>query len=196
MEKEEKKIKGIKKSDAEKIEGALQMYKGLLKTKQKLTNFKEPLAFLIRRNGEIDFYEKATKGELEFVHSSGDERRIELIPSKLLDFPYADRRVKLYILHEDFPIPIPDSDPVVSSESISISQGKSLHDVDKFKRKAEQYKNASVYKILIAIAIIIFVGAVASTLVPWERIFNAGAKNPQSLGLIIPMIRRWKYIQN
>lgn len=175
QEKEEVKIT---KSQAKKIREVIQMHKKLLGRKQKLTEFKEPIALLIRRSHDIEFYENATKGKFAYRHTDGDMRTIDLIPSKLMSFPYSDRRVRTYILHEDSPLPLPE-DPTVSSELITISQEKSMHDLNKYRTKMEEVKGANLKIILWGIAGIIIALVLGVTVIPqsfWDSLLKKGVE--------------------
>lgn len=170
----------MKKSQAKKIRNMIQLQKGLLKQKQKLADFKEPVIWLMRRNGDIEFYDNATKGRFFFNHSDGDERNIELIQSQTRNFTYAGRRVRVHVLHEDYPTPIPE-DPVITTEILSISQQKIMQDLNKFRAQEMKIRSGATFKLLIGIAIVVAAIALGLTVIPssfWDKIFKAKEQAP------------------
>lgn len=169
---------GKRESQAKRVRELIKKQKGLLKAKQKLAEFKEPVALLIRRSGETEFYESVSKGQFPIVHTDGDSRNIEIVPSRQLTFPYADRRVRLYILHEDYPVPLPD-DPSVTSELISLSQKKVMQDIDKYKMKADMMKTKNIFTIFIGVALVIGAIGLVLLLTPqhvWDTILKKGVE--------------------
>lgn len=174
---EEEKTTGLDSSQARKIQQLIQIHKGLIKRKQKLADFKEPVLFLIRRNQTIDFFESATKGTFVFKHTDGDIRKIDVTPSKLMSFPFADRKVRCYICHEDFPLPLPE-EPLVSSELVRISQEKSMHDINKYKLEELKTQQGNWKVIGWVIGGVALAIALAIVVVPdawWDRVFKTGA---------------------
>lgn len=189
-----KKEKNKEQSQAKRIRELLHVHKGLFKKKQSLTDFNEPILFLIRRDKNIEFYEKATKGEFTFTHSDGKERKIDLIPSQQLAMDYAGRKTRCYWCHEDYPIPLPE-DPLVTSEIVAISQEKSMHDINKFRLKEEQIKSGSKIKFVLAIAGLVLAIALAIMLIPeswWDKILPAKEVAQAAPVPVLGMVRRIK----
>lgn len=181
---------GITKSQAKPIEQLIQIHKGLIKRKQKFAEFKEPVLFLIRRNQNIEFYENATKGEFAFEHTDGDIRKIDLVPSKMMSFPFADRKIRCYICQEDSPLPLPE-DPVVSSELIRISQEKSMHDINEYRLKEAKVMSGARMKVFIGIAIVIGAIALAIIMIPesfWNKVLQKETLSPQQGGNMLGLI--------
>ena len=58
--------RGDKISQAERIKLLLKIQKGLIKKRKKMVDFKEPIMFLRRRNGDLEFYDNVTQGKLTF----------------------------------------------------------------------------------------------------------------------------------
>jgi hypothetical protein len=182
-------------SKAQLIKSALHMHKSLLKKKQFLTDFKEPVAFLMRRNHNIEFYENASSGYFYFKHTDGDKRNILLTPNRMHSFPYAGRKVRCYILHEDFPLPLPE-DPIVSSELITISQQKTMQDFNKYKLKEAQLKQGNIKAWFIGIAVVIGAIALAAVLIPqsfWDNIFHKETVKAAApmLNMIMFIPKKW-----
>lgn len=155
--------KGEKISKARRVRSLIQKQKGLLKTKQSLTQFDEPVLFLVRRDGKMDIFEKATAGKFMFEHSTGKPRFIELRPSDQITFDYADRKVRGYVANEDRPFAGWDN-PIVDSESIMLGYEKTKATDLKYQERIEALKNKSkmtwVY-ILIGLAVAILIVAFA-----------------------------------
>jgi len=153
---------GDKISKAKKIRSLIQKQKGFLRTKQSLTDFDEPVLFLVRRNGKMDMFEKATAGKFTFEHSNGKTRFIELRPSDQCTFDYGDRKVRCYIANEDRPFAGWD-DPIVDSESVMLGYEKTKATDLKYQERIEALKTKGrmwwiwlVIGVALAIAIIGF----------------------------------------
>lgn len=184
-------LKGLSKSKVNKITSLIQIHKGLIKRKQTLTDFKEPVVWLIRRSFNMEFFEKQVSSHFTFIHSDGETRKIELTPSRMISMDYGNRKVRTYILFEDSPLPIPE-DPIVTTELLAISQEKSMHDLNKFKLKEAKIKSGAMFKIFLGAAIVAIAIALAVMLIPqsfWEKVF---AKKPvettETLRCLLPMI--------
>ena len=146
-------------SKASRIKKLIEVQKGFVKRKKNVTNFIEPVLFLARRDGKLEFYEKATAGKFVFEHSNGQTRTIELRPSDQRTMDYGDVKVRCYVSHEDRPYadwdnPIVDSqDVVLGIERINATNLKYQERMENLKLKS---KNAWVYWVLgIALAIVI-----------------------------------------
>lgn len=135
------KDKGEKLSRAKRIRSLIQKQKGLIKNKESLTDFKEPVLFLVRRGGKMDIYEDATTGKFTFEHSTGNARQIELRLSDQITFDYANRRVRGYVGHEDRPFANWDN-PVVDSESVMLGYEKTKATDLKYQERIARLKNA------------------------------------------------------
>lgn len=127
-------------SKAKKIRMLITKQKGLIKKKKSFTEFDEPVLFLNRRDGKIDFYEKATAGKFIFTHSDGKPRYIELRPTDQRTFPYGDKRVRCYIAHEDRPFAEWDN-PINDSESVMLGYEKTKATDLKYQAELERLKN-------------------------------------------------------
>lgn len=126
-----------KLSDATQRKTIFKKYKQLIGSYLETANFKEPIALLMRRSRKVDFYENVTQGEFEFEHSDGTQKRIMIKTQFQQDFDYGKKTFKGYILHEDYPTPLPE-DPIITNEMISIAIDKTLNDIKKWK--AEEIK--------------------------------------------------------
>lgn len=155
--------KGEKISKATKIRSLIQKQKGFLKKKQSLTDFNEPVLFLIRRSGIMDMYEKATAGKFTFEHTNGKTRFIELRPTDQVTFPYGDKRIRAYVGHEDRPYTGWDN-PIIDSETVTLGLEKVKATDLKYQERIEALKNKGkltwVY-IIIGLAIAIAIGGFA-----------------------------------
>lgn len=196
----EKKIreKEVKYSKARKVRSLLQKQKGLIKSKQSLTNFEEPVLFLSRRNGITDIFEKATAGRFLFEHSNGRQRFIDLRPSDQQTFPYGDKRVRSYFAHEDRPFAGWD-DPVVDSESVMLGYEKTKATDLKYQERIERLKNAGKLTwlwILLGIGgFIVIVAFAYNTWIQPSLIAKATAERaqigaPPLAGIIVPFLRK------
>lgn len=83
---------------------------------QELGEFKEPIAFLIRQTGEVEFYEGVEEA-LEFKHTNGENIRVNLPPNKMLTFNYANKKVRGYIHFENSFFPMPEQ-PILDAEAV------------------------------------------------------------------------------
>lgn len=134
------KERGDKISKAKRVRSLLQKQKTLMSSKRTLTNFEEPVLFLIRNNGKMDIYEKATAGKFVFEHSSGKSRYLELRPADQISFDYADRKVRGYVAHEDRPYAGWDN-PILDSESVMLGYEKTKATDLKYQERIENLKN-------------------------------------------------------
>lgn len=156
--------KGYKISLAEEIKSTIQMQKGLLKKKESLTDFDEPLLFLRRGNGnKVETFHKATQGMFVFEHSNGKNRFIELRPEDQLTFPYGEKKIRVYFADENRPYTGWEN-PVVDGESTSIGIEKVRATDLKYQSKMEELKNKGKLTwvwIVIGLAIALAIGAFA-----------------------------------
>lgn len=134
------------RSEAQERRTLFKKYKKILGEEERLSNFKEPAAILLRRSGQGEWLEGVTKGKYAFTHSDGS-RRFIIITGKPNDMRYAGRLFKLYVLHEDFPIPIPE-DPLITTEQVSLMLEQALIGSQKIRAKDWEGKN-NMIKIII-----------------------------------------------
>lgn len=149
-------IEDEKKSQATRIKNVMVKYKGWRKARYETTNFQDPVLFFIRRSGETEIYENATSGNFNYIHSDGSRRFINIIPSKQLKMGFADRKIKYYWCHEDFPFPLPES-PEITTQQVNDIIEKSQADIRKWETQQLRAKGDYWWKIGGAIAIIIAV---------------------------------------
>ena len=121
-------------SRARRVRLLLAKERKLIGTRQRITNFKEPVVMLMRRNRHIEFYEDATKGKFKITHSDGKPREVYLLPSFQLRFDYGGKTFNGYWCHEDFPIPLPE-DVLISSEALADIVEKVAYDLKKIDKK-------------------------------------------------------------
>lgn len=140
---------------AKKINSLILKEKGTIGTIQKLTNFKEPIGLLMRRNKQIDFYEGLTQDKFYYDHSNGEERYIELSINEQ-ELNYAGRKVRAFIMHEDNRYPLPNK-PILEAERIEIAIEKVSNDFRKWMAKEWEAKGNYWWKIGLAIMGIIAV---------------------------------------
>lgn len=95
-----------KEEESKEITAVFLKVKGLIKDKQKLAKFKEPVVFLERRSGTVDLFEGITTTEWEVPDQEvGRERKIHFTtPPKR--FNYAGDTFRFYYCHEDYAFPI------------------------------------------------------------------------------------------
>lgn len=147
-----------------RLETLILKKKATLGTIQGLTNFKEPVGFLIRRNREIEFYENLTGDRFNYEHSNGEERYIELSINQL-EFPYAGKKVRTYIMQEDNRYPLPNQ-PILEAERIEIAIEKVSNDFKKWSAKEWEAKGDYWWKIALGIAVVIGVYVLAKLVLP------------------------------
>lgn len=140
-------------SKAKKIKLLFKTYEKTFRSYKDMSDFKEPVVFLIRRTRKVEFFDNATTGEFTFEHSNKKDRTIELEPQFLHTFDYGKRTFKGYILHEDYPRPLPE-EPIVNSELYLISMDKALHDIRKHQADLERGIGLKWKQILIGLAIL------------------------------------------
>lgn len=163
-------------SKAKKVRSLLQMQKGLIKRKQSLTDFQEPVLFLVRRDGKMETYEKATSGKFIFDHSTGKPRFIELRPSDQITFDYGDKKVRGYIAHEDRPFAGWD-EPIIDSETVMLGYEKTKATDLKYQSKIEDLKRKGKLTWVWIILALLGGFGLMSVLVPtsfWDRLFKTG----------------------
>lgn len=141
-------------SKAKRIKLLFKQYDKTFKSYQEMSDFKEPIVFLMRRNRKVEFHDKATEGTFMFKHSNGKDLGIVLEPQYLHTFDYGKKTFKGYILHEDYPNPLPE-EPTVSSDLYLISMDKALHDIRKHKADEEKAIGLKWKQILIGLGIVI-----------------------------------------
>lgn len=190
------KEKGDKISKASRVRTLLQKHKGLMKNKEALTDFKEPVLDLVRRSGQIETYENATAGKFIFTHSNGKERFIELRPSDQYTRDYAGKKIRWYTAHEDRPF-AGFEDPIVDGESVMLGYEKTKATDLKYQERIERLKNRGkmtwVWIILgIALAIGIVIFAYATWLAPAQNAKAVAQQAPPTAGLILLSLKnRW-----
>lgn len=124
-------------SRARRVRMLLKKNEAVFKDKKVLTDFKEPILQLIRRSGEVEFYEDASKGSFVFKHSDGQDREIYLNPSGQLTFDYGKRKFKGYICYEDSPTNLPEH-PRVTAETINGIVEKATMDMRKMNSRKQE----------------------------------------------------------
>lgn len=134
------------RSEAKERRILFKKHKGLIRAEEQLSNFKEPAAILMRRSGAGQWFENVTKGKFDFDHSDGSKRFI-IITGKPQDMQYAGKTFKLYILHEDFPLPLPE-DPLYTTEQVSLMLEQALISTQKLKAKDWEGKTNLVKTII------------------------------------------------
>lgn len=168
----------MEKSQAREIELLIKKYEKLLKAHYELANFKEPVIFLMRRNGTVTFHEDATKGEFEFVNSADEKQRI-LLDGRTKTFKYGKKTFQGYILHEDHATQIPQ-EPILIAEEYNTSIQNTLNTNTNWRAKEQQAIGMKWQNIAIGIAIIICAIAVFVMIFPE----SAGRFIPQSTTII------------
>jgi hypothetical protein len=85
----------------------LKKSKGFIQDKKDMRPFKEPIVFLIRRGGKVEFYEGIKEDVFRFTHSDNEEYDIQLRTFPPLTFEYGSTTFRGYVLDEDNPFPLP-----------------------------------------------------------------------------------------
>lgn len=146
------------------IKTLIKRTQGIIKDKENLAKFEEPVLWLIRRTGKVEYYPGIKTSQFEFEHSDG-QNRILIIGPPLLHFDYGKDTFSGYICHEDYPTPLP-SDPLITTELVTILIDKTLNDMKKWKAEEWKAKGKFVWYILGGIAVIILAYAVLKMFSP------------------------------
>jgi len=154
-----------RQSQARRVKILFKKQKSLFSSYQNMSSFNEPVLFLIRNTGKIEFYEKCTAGKFTFTHSDGKERAIELAPEYLKTFDYGKKMFKGYICDENRSVPLPES-PLCTIDAYETGITKTLNDLSKWKAKEYEGLGKMWINIAIAIAIVIGIIVVAKIMVP------------------------------
>lgn len=144
----------MQKCQTKRVKILLKKTKQALKTYKSMTSFKEPVLFLIRRSGRVEFHENAKKTLFDYTHSDGVARFIILHPSKILTFDYGRKTFRGYMAHEDHPLALPE-EPTITAEQMNITIEKTLNDVRKWKAEELKARGDMWWKIITGLAIII-----------------------------------------
>lgn len=186
--------RGDKISKAERIKILIKIQKGLVRKYKGMVDFKEPILFLKRRNGDLEFYDNVTQGKFVFTHSDGGERWIEIRPQDQLKFNYGDKRVRCYLGDEDRPF-TGQSNSALDSESVMMAVNKINSTKMKYEEslaREKRKKMATWVKIILAIAgaIVIIIFGLGTWGQPiLEKIGSSGAKKvvdtSPKLGLVL-----------
>lgn len=153
------------KTNKRLIKKVLTKHKGILKAHIKRVPFKEPIAFIIRRTGKVDFEENVKGVEYQFLHSEGKERRVWLNPRKLLDFEAGQDTFKGYLIDEDSAVCLPE-DPIFDSSMVNTVIDKTLHDVKDHLTERIEARGELIKKIFWGITIVILAIGIFYLLVP------------------------------
>jgi len=160
-------------SKAKRIKVLLKNYDGRFKSYQEMSNFQEPVMFLMRNTRKTEFYDNATTGYFEFIHTDGRTRRIKLSPEFLQTFDYGKKTFKGYICHEDYPTPLPEK-PLVTAEQFQWAIDKTQQDLTNYKAKELTARGDMWWKILLGVGAVILAFALAKMLVP--NLFGGGGE--------------------
>lgn len=155
-----------RKSRAKRVKNLFLKYQNWRGAYYNTTQFKSPCMFLERRSGDVEFYEDATAGLMEYDHSDKSKRFIILIPSMQKKFGFADRSFKGYFCHEDSPLPI-GTDPTITTEQVNIIVDKSLNDIKEWKAKEIKEWSNLAWTVGLGIAIIFL--AIGFVIVMWPE---------------------------
>lgn len=195
MAKDEKKLleelvkRGHKISKAEKMQLLIKIQRGFLRKKRQMVDFKEPIMFLKRRNGDLEFHDNVTKGSFVFTHSDGSPRFMEIRPQDQLKFVYGDRRVRCYFGDEDRPF-TGSANSGVDAESIMTAINRVNATKLKYEESLLREKRKGMAKwIWIILAIAGAIGFVIFALGSWggpilDKVGSSSAPPPSLPGLI------------
>lgn len=188
--------KVVTESNAKRIGELLKKKKKLIRERESTVEFKEPCAILIRRTGKGEWMEDCTKGKLEIEHSDGTERYLYLEPNGLVTLPYGDKGIRMYILHEDYPLPLNiASEPIITSETLTQIIQKTIHDLQELQAKKYGAIGDMIWKIGLAAGVVILAYAVYTILRPEQAIAPEVVNNATALAQNITNITRIIQIQ-
>jgi len=185
-----------KQSQATRMKILFKQYETTFKRHQDLAVFREPIAFLHRRTGRVEFYDNVTSGDFSFTHTDGTEKQIPLTPAFLKTFDYGKRTFKGYILDEDNAFPLPQT-PFISIEQYTMGMTKMLNNFSKWKQKEFEGIGNMWWKILIGLAVLVGVIVVGKMLLPDLKLnpFSKDtAEGVAEIGLILigSKFKKWK----
>ena len=143
-----------RKATYEKRHTLFKKKKGLFKDYQHTADFKEPIGILLRRGRKAEWLEDLKQGTLVVDHSDGTTRPIILDTKYLIAFPYGKKVFQGYLLHEDFPTPLPP-DPVLTAETVGHTIDKTLNDMKKWKAEEWQAKGDYYWKLFAGVGMLI-----------------------------------------
>lgn len=156
----------MKKENKEEEINRKELYHLFLKEKKltgtiaRLTEFKEPVVFLIRQNGDIEMEEDIRKKEYHYTHSNGEKRVIKLNEKKMKNMNHGKYRFKCYILDEDNPLPLPE-EPIITIQEFTENIEKANSNQKLLEAQAKLKKATlggwATIAIIIAITIILLV---------------------------------------
>lgn len=153
---------GTTNAQAKKIKILIQKQKKLIKTQEKLANFKEPCILLLRNTGKAEWHEEATKGDWEYTHSDGGKRFIVLNKEGLSQIEYAERTINTYICHEDYPLPLKLMfNPIVATDIMTQHHEKTVNEFSELSKGMSNEQRKKIMTYAKAIAIIVLVVIVA-----------------------------------
>lgn len=147
------------------IDGFIRVYRKNFRRYKSIRKCKQPIVHLIRRTGKVEIREKETGNRFNFKHTSGEDRYILLDPTKKLYWEEQGKPCVGYILHEDYPVPLP-ANPVVATELLETVIEKVLNDERKYREREMKAKGKMWFYILIGIAIVIGVIYFGRSLLP------------------------------
>lgn len=164
---EKEKLKHLNKIRKQRIKEVFTKQKRFLKARYNRLPIEEPVLYLHRRSGQVEFYEGVKEGLFEFKHSDGEIRFIIVNTNTQEMYGHTKDKYRGYIAHEDHPITgFPD--PVMTCEQVNIIVEKSLNDIKKWKAKELQARGDMWWKIGLAIGAVILAIALFKTLVPTQ----------------------------
>lgn len=143
--------KDMKESKAKRIKNIFLKYKDWIRTTYDTIPFEEPIMFLERGSGKVEFYENATAGFLEFTHSNGDTRFLVITPTRKKEFGFGKKAFKGYYCHEDFPLPLPE-DPLATTEQMDIVLKNAMASMDKLRAEELKQKGEAQRKLIKTVA--------------------------------------------
>lgn len=155
----------IKRVNPTEIKFIYKKYQKLMRQKEELADFKEPIVMLERRDGGVDFYEDAKQGEWEYEHSEGEYRIITLHPKFLKKFRYGKGFFKGYYCHEDYPFPL-TADILCPIDTFTVAIEKALNDMRKWKAQEWEARGNFWWKVAGGIALLIGVYILYKMLIP------------------------------
>jgi hypothetical protein len=188
--------KKVKISKAKKVRSLLQKQKGLIKKKQSLTQFDEPVLDLYRRDGRVECFEKATAGKLVYTHSNGKEMYMTLRPGDQYMRDYGGRKVRWYVAHEDRPF-AGFENPILDSETVMLGYEKTKATDLKYQERIAKLKNASKMTWVWIILAILGGLALLFLLTPgefWDRMFKTGSHAVANKEVVVPSVASLFYV--
>lgn len=141
-----------RRQTAKKINAIIQDHKKWRLRYQSIAPLREPVMFLIRRGGSVEYYDNVKETTFTVPDTpQGEDKKIHLNERKLLTFKYGKHTFKGYICHEDHAFPLPSKKSVDAALMEAVVY-KMFINYEKLKAGLERARWTGISKAIWAIA--------------------------------------------